>query len=384
MVRLLHTSDWHLGLHLHGRSLIDDQAFALDRLLDLIDDTQPHALLISGDIFDRAFPPEAAVSLLDRFLNEAAGRRRLPIVMIPGNHDSCERLGFASGLLRDRGVTIFSRVEDAFEPVTIHGDDGAEVSIHGIPFVEPVVIARALGRAELETPDLAIGALCREILTRNPSKRPAVLLCHAFVAGGECSDSERGIFIGGSSLVHARAFEGFAYTALGHLHKPQLAGNASVRYSGSLLPYSKSEIARDKSVYEIHIGASSVEVKPHRLEQLHRMRFIEGELQTLLTAASQDPSSDDYIFASYTDTGAVLDARAKLLAFYPNLLNVSRAQAFMPASQPANTRREYEKVSELDLFADFFQEATGSELQAAEREALIEAIGELGVKERSL
>ena len=384
MIRLLHTSDWHLGRFLYGKSLIEDQAFALDRLVELIDRVKPHALLIAGDLFDRPLPPESAITLFDDFLNRIAGERRLPVLLIPGNHDSCERLGFASQLLRERGVTIFSRVEDAFTPIAIRGDNGAEALVYGIPFVEPVVVARALKQPKFETPDEATRALCRELLEKKTCARPAVLLCHAFVAGGEVSDSEKEIFIGGSSHVSHSAFQGFAYTALGHLHKPQRAGDERVRYSGSLLPYSKSEVGHEKAVLEIHLtSASELTVNQHSLPCLRDLRYVEGELAELIANASEDAKRDDYVIAGFTDKGAVLDAYLRLRGVYPNLLHVSRAGGYQPEESPALSRkRERESLSELELFTEFFHASTGADLDASERSALIEAIAELEREER--
>lgn len=383
MIRLLHTSDWHLGRQLYGRSLLEDQAFALERLLELIERVRPHGLLIAGDVFDRALPPEAAVTLLDGFLHQTAQLRKLPVFLIPGNHDSCERLGFASGLLRSRGVTIFSKVDDAFSPVSLKGDDGREALIFGIPFVEPADIGRALGRHDLETPELALSELCREMKARQPSALPRVLLCHAFVAGAETCDSEKDIFIGGSSVVNVSAFSDFTYVALGHLHRPQKISSENVRYSGSLLPYSKSEIGHDKGIVEIRISSPrDVTCEIHRLASRRPLRFIEGELAQLLRAAAIDPAREDYVIASYTDKGAVLDAFAKLYALYPNLLHVSRAAGFNPESLPsAGARATRETVSELDLFSDFFQEASGEALDDEERIALIKILDELGREE---
>ena len=357
----------------------------LDRLLELIDRTRPHALLISGDVFDRPLPPEAAVALFDRFLMETARKRDLPVLVIPGNHDSCERLGFASGLLREHGLVIFSKVEDAFEPVYIHGDDGCGSLVYGIPFVEPFMIGRALGRDQLDTPDAAIRALCRAILERKNEPHPAVLLCHALVTGGEGSESEREIFIGGASTVEASAFEGFAYTALGHLHKPQRAGADNIRYSGSLLPYSKSEVNHLKAINEVRIDHDGrIEIEAHHLKPLRRLRYIEGELLALLESGLADRERDDYMIAGLTDRGAVLDAFAKLQRIYPRLLHVSRSGDFSPEVSPALARlRERENLSELDLFSEFFQSATGDALDEGERAIVIETLAEIEREERS-
>ncbi len=387
MIRLLHTSDWHLGRQLYGHSLLEDQAFALERLLELIDRTKPHGLLIAGDVFDRPLPPEAAVTLLDRFLNETANKRQLPVFLIPGNHDSCERLGFASRLLRERGVTIFAKIEDSFTPVRLKGEAGVEALIYGIPFVEPADIGRALGRTDLESPDQALSELCRELLAKNSttdaSVLPRILLCHAFVAGAQTCDSEKEIFIGGSSIVNASAFQGFTYTALGHLHRPQEAGAEHIRYCGSLLPYSKSEIGYAKGVVEVQISsASQISHFMHQLPTRRPLRFLEGELSELVRQAASDPQRDDYIIASYTDQGAVLDAFTKLYAAYPNLLHVSRALGFSPSMLPMlEARVNRDTVSELDLFAEFFQAASGESLSEAERIALIKVVEELNREE---
>jgi exonuclease SbcD len=308
-------------------------------------------------------------------------------LLIPGNHDSCERLGFASGLLRNRGVTIFARLEDCYAPVVVKGDDGFEVLVHGIPFSEPYSISRFLGRDDLLTPDLATGALCRAILERKTdgTKRPSLLLCHAFVAGSQTSESERDIYVGGSSQVDSRAFEGFAYTALGHLHKPQAMGGEHVRYSGSLLPYSKSEIGHEKAILEVTLDAKGAvqSVEPHRLKQLHALRFLEGELETLLRQGQDDPAREDYIIASLTDAGAILDARAKLRKVFPNLVHVGRAEGFAPAETPSISRlKEREAMTDLELFGAFLRESTGTEMSEAERDIVIQSLAELERRER--
>jgi DNA repair protein SbcD/Mre11 len=375
-LRLLHTSDWHLGRALYGQSLLDDQAFVLNSLLKLIDERRPHGLLIAGDLFDRALPPEGAITLFDWFLRETAQKRNTPIFLIPGNHDSRERVGFAASLLRGQNVTIFSRIEDALAPVALEAE-GVTAWIYGIPFVEPMEIGQVLGRDDLRTPDEATRLLCAAALEASKHKQgPKVLLCHAFVAGGEVSESEKEIYIGGSSQVDASAFEGFSYTALGHLHKPQKAGRENVRYSGSLLPYSKSEIGTGKTVTEVILDASgNAELVTHILETRRDLRYIEGPLQELIGLASEDGRREDYIIAGFTDDGAVLDAFARLRQVYPNLLHIARAGGFVPSQLPA-LAREREEMSDLELFSEFFHETTGKNLNDTERSEIIEVLKE--------
>lgn len=377
MIRLLHTSDWHLGRFLHGKSLIEDQTFALERLCELIDQRRPHALLIAGDVFDRSVPPEEAVTLLNHFLGEVISKRGLPVFLIPGNHDSAERLGFASQLLRDRQLTIYSRVADALEPARLRGDDGTDIHIYGIPFVEPVLIARALERDDIRSHDDAISALCEKIKSDRSKETPAVLLCHAFAIGGEESESEKEISIGGSSQVSAQAFQGFAYTALGHLHKPQKVGDENVRYSGSLLAYSKSEVDHRKSITEVRIAKDGrCEIELHELPCLRRLRYIEGELAEIL-AEPETKTSEDYIIAGLTDTGAVFDAYGKIRMVYPNLLHVSRVGGFTSSVLPTAARNKLEEKSELELFSEFFHEVTGGELAPDEKQVVIEVLEEM-------
>jgi exonuclease SbcD len=373
VVRLFHTSDWHLGRLLYGKSLLEEQAFALARLLELIDEKRPDGLLIAGDIFDRTLPPEAAVQLFDWFCSEAALKRRLPVFVIPGNHDSNERIGFGSALLRASGLTIYSRIEDTLKPVRLTAADGSSALIYGIPFLDPALIARFLDQDHLKTPDEVTRALVARIHADAPADVPSVLMAHAFVVGGESSESERDLFVGGSSVVSADAFAGFSYTALGHLHKPQNAGAPSIRYSGSLLSYSKSEVDHAKSVTEVRIDRDgSLSFEFHALPVRRALKYLEGTLAEL----SISPPDDSYVIVGLTDSGPVLDALARLRAVFPNVLHVSRAGGYLPAELPSLTRaRERESLSDLDLFAEFFNDTVGTELSAEERTALIETLG---------
>ena len=374
MIRLFHTSDWHLGRLLYGKSLLEEQQFALVRLLELIDEKRPDALLISGDIFDRTLPPEAAVQLFDWFCVEAVLKRKLPVFLIPGNHDSAERLGFGSALLRSSGLTIYSRIEDALKPVRLNGADGSSAMVYGIPFLEPALIARFLEDDSLKTHDAVSRALVTRMRSTFIENTPTVLLAHAFVVGGESSESERDLFVGGSSVIGSDAFDGFDYVALGHLHKPQSAGASSVRYSGSLLSYSKSEIDHAKSVTEVIIDGSAISYAFHTLEVKRPLKYVEGTLAEL----SVTDADDSYMIVGLTDTGPVLDALARLRAVYPNILHVSRSGGYVPTELPSLARaRERESMSDLDLFASFFNDTVGTELSAEERTVLIETLTSL-------
>ncbi|MES2856412.1 MAG: exonuclease SbcCD subunit D [Bdellovibrionota bacterium] len=378
-IRILHTSDWHLGRLLHGHSLLEDQAHALEQLLSLVDRLKPDCLVIAGDIFDRPTPPEGAVRLFDEFLAKTVLERGLKILLIPGNHDSAERVGFASRLLRERGLTIFSKPEDALKPVTVANTD-TSVLIYGIPFVEPRLIGEFL-KTDVRSPDAAVRALCNSIRETGFGDKPAVLISHAFVVGAETSESERDLYVGGSSHVGADAFEGFAYTALGHLHRSQQAGGERIRYSGSLLHYSKSEIGLEKSITEVRIWSDSkIEIELHPLKPLRALRYIENTLNEVIKLGREDTQREDYIIVGLTDSGPVIDAASQLRLIYPNLLQVSRVGGFLPGELPALERiKEQKLVSELDLFAEFVMDTTGEPMSAPELAAISEIIRGLEV-----
>jgi exonuclease SbcD len=247
--------------------------------------------------------------------------------------------------------------------------------VYGIPFLDPALISKFLDRPELKTPDEVTRALVEKMRETLPPGLPSVLIVHAFVVGGESSESERDLFVGGSSVVGSDAFDGFSYTALGHLHKPQHAGLESVRYSGSLLSYSKSEVDHAKSVTEVTIakdGALSFELHP--LEVRRPLRYLEGTLEEL---SAREPD-DALIIVGLTDSGPVLDALAKLRAVYPNILHVARAGGYVPAELPSLAKaRERESLTDLELFAEFFNDTVGAPLSDDERVALIETLGSL-------
>lgn len=401
LLRIFHTSDWHLGRTLYGKSLIDDQRFALNQLCQLIRARKPHGLLISGDIFDRPFPPEEAVQLLHEFFETVIMQEKTPVFMIPGNHDSNERLGFNSGLLRSQQLNVYARIEDAQKPVELRGDGDVTALIYGIPFVESSEIGALLGRSDLNSFDLAIPALCESLLSQHDFSKLSVLLCHAFVAGGESSESERDIIIGGTSAVSMQAFKGFDYTALGHLHKPQTLGakalseeressptnfkTGAVRYSGSLLTYSKSEISNRKSVTEVMLAKDGLyALETHELGHLRGFEYREGELKDLLTEQTATDGTlkinSNYVIVGLTDRGPVLEAAQRLRDVFPNLLHVSRVRSdddVTSRTDSQTTASEREQATELELFSEFFARTMNTEMSAEERTHLIDILSEI-------
>ncbi len=381
-MRFLHTADWHLGRIFHARSLIEDQAYVLDQLVGLVRETRPDAVLIAGDVYDRAVPPPDAVSLLDETLSRIVLGEGVPVVLIAGNHDSPDRLAFGARLLAAHGLTIAGRPGAAVTPVRLE-DRWGRVEIHPVPYAEPAMVRDALG-GDCHDHDSALGLLLDQIRQAHDPAARSVVLAHAFVAGGLESESERPLSVGGSGAVAAARFEGFDYVALGHLHRAQPAGLPNVHYAGSLLGYSLSEAGQDKSVNLVELrarGARSVErvaLRPRRA-----LRRIEGTLVELVEAGRKDPGREDYVFASLTDPGALLEPVARLREVFPNVLGCERTVLARVGAGGAAARLQSRRDLDLrTLFGDFFREVAGESLSEPSLAALDDAIETLMHEER--
>lgn len=381
-MRFLHTADWHLGRLFHGRSLIDDQAHVLDQFVAVVRETRPDAVLIAGDIYDRAVPPAEAVNLLDDTLSRIVLGEGVPTIVIAGNHDSPDRLGFGARLLAAHGLTIVGRV-DAPRASVRFADAWGEVVVHALPYAEPAVVRDALSMP-IVGHDAALAALLERVRAEHPSGARSVVVAHAFVAGASESESERPLSVGGSGAVDAGLFSGFDYVALGHLHRPQRAGADHVRYAGSLMKYSLSEADHAKSISLVEIGApGSLSIEPITLTPRRDLRRVSGTLAEMIAQAGVGGSREDYVFASLSDRGALLDPMAKLREVYPNVLGCERTVLNLrgEAREAATPARELDSRA---LFGDFFREVAGSELEPAQAAALDDALEALARAEREL
>ncbi|RZA04227.1 MAG: exonuclease SbcCD subunit D [Proteobacteria bacterium] len=365
-MRFIHTSDWHIGRILFERSLIQDQEYILEQFVDLVRRSEVDAVIIAGDIYDRAIPPREAVLLLDDVLSRIALQAKTPVFMISGNHDSGERLGFGSKLFADRQLRIVSSISSMLNPFELEDKHG-RVRFYGIPYFDPADVRVESKIAEMQSHDAAM-AWCLERLNQNFDPSVAsVAVAHGFLAGGEESpDSERPLAIGGTSLINAGQFSRFNYTALGHLHRPQNLGKSNVRYSGSLLPYSFEEARGAKTISIVELGADRVaRVEEVSLNPLRKMRILEGALDSILQAGAADPGRDDFILVRRDDDGPVLDPLGRLRAVYKNVLSVERVRrdpSSLSAASSAARAALRQKIPTDELFRRFFADVTGGEL----------------------
>ena len=388
-MKLLHTADWHLGRLFHNQHLTDDQAYVLRQLIDLVAEVQPAAVLVAGDLYDRAVPPPGAVALLDDVLTEIVAGHGVPVVAIAGNHDSGVRVGFAARLLGERGLHLAGELPRVASPVVLHDEHGP-VYVSALPFADPAEARDVFGDPEIHDQQAVVAAGVARALGAVPPGERHVAVAHAFVAGAVASESERPLSVGGAEQVPAGAFAGFDYVALGHLHRPQSCGSPAVRYAGSLLKYSFAEHAHAKSVSVVDLGPpgsapgggrAAVAVEEVALTPLRDVRRLEGTLAEVLAGGACDPRRDDYVLASLHDRGALLDPIGQLRAVYPNTLAIERP--FSEIYGPDEERRPRpDQHGDLDLFATFFTYATGDALNAAEAASLAEIVDGLDRRRR--
>lgn len=377
-MKILHTGDWHIGKLVHGIHMTMDQRYILKQLIALINQEKPDVLIVAGDLYDRSVPPVEAVDLLDEVLSEIVMKHETKVIVIAGNHDSPDRVGFASKLLRDNGLYISGNLSKNSEPIIIE-DAFGPVHFYPIPFTEPAIVKELYGNEAIKSHDLAMEAIMNDINETIDTGKRNVCIAHAFVMGTETletSESERPLSIGGSEYVNADYFDRFNYTALGHLHGPQRVKNDYIRYSGSLLKYSFSEAVQKKSVALITMDAEGhVEVQLKELRPLRDMRVIKGKLENLLDkAVYANTNTEDYIMAVITDRGELIDAISKLRAVYPNILRMEKEQFDREAGDSlTSASREFAKKNPLELFSEFYENVSG-ETFSDEKKVLVAAV----------
>ncbi|RNF87460.1 exonuclease SbcCD subunit D [Streptomyces botrytidirepellens] len=337
-MRILHTSDWHLGRSFHRVSLLAAQREFLDHLVATVREREVDAVLVAGDVYDRAVPPLAAVELFDDALHRLADLG-VPTVMISGNHDSPRRLGVGAGLIERAGIHLRTDPAGCGIPVVL-ADRHGDVAFYGLPYLEPGLVRETLGAPAAGHPAVLGAAMDRvraDLATRPPGTR-SVVLAHAFVTGGAVSDSERDITVGGVASVPADVFDGVDYVALGHLHGCQTL-TERIRYSGSPLAYSFSEAAHRKSMWLVELGADGGLSAAERVDcpvprPLARLR---GRLEDLLADPDLARHETAWVEATLTDPVRPYEPMARLAARFPHVLSL----VFDPERPPDDPLASY-------------------------------------------
>ena len=379
-MRLIHTSDWHLGRTLHGESLLEHQSVFLDWLLGQATGHRVDAVVVAGDVYDRAVPPTDAVALLDQTLVRFF-RAGIPVVLTSGNHDSAVRLGFASGLSEAAGIHLRTRVEDIARPVII-SDEHGEVGIYGIPYLLPDAVMAELGAERSHASVLA--AACERIRADAAARglRRTVVMAHALVTGGQVSESERDIRVGGIGDAPARVLAGCSYLALGHLHGQQrvdAGGTTSARYSGSPLAFSFSERDHRKSVTLADIAGDGTVVTQLLPTPVPRpLREVRGRLDELLARADGDLAdlAGAWVKAVLTDQARPVAPMERLRERWPHTIALDFQPEGGLTGPDADLARLAEAVDPVEicgLFVDFVAGAPPDEAQLAVLRQAVEA-----------
>lgn len=358
-MKFVHLSDLHLGKRVNGYSMIEDQKYILLKILNVIDEQKAEAVVIAGDVYDKPIPPTEAVQLFDDFLFRLV-ERNLQILVISGNHDSPERIAFGSRFMDKSGVHM-SQVYNGKNDLVELNDKYGKVNFYMLPFVKPSNVRRFFEDEEINTYTDAVRVAVSHMNVNKKARN--VIITHQFVTGAQRSESET-IAVGGTDNVDSYVFDDFDYVALGHIHGPQNVGKNTVRYCGTPLKYSFSEISHNKSVTVVemkekgNVKVSTVELTP-KLD----MREIKGTYEELTFKKNyENTNTEDYLHIILTDEEDVADAVAKLRCVYPNLMKLDYDNTRTRNSLALTQAEETEKKSDTELLSEFFEKQNGKPL----------------------
>lgn len=374
-MKLFHLSDLHLGKQVCGRSLIEDQEDMLGKIVGHMRREKPGAVMIAGDIYDRSIPSEAAVSLFDKFLYDIS-ELKIPVLMISGNHDSAERLAFAGRILNRSGIYISPDIKkenygSVIKPVTLNDEHG-EINFYLLPFVTPHAVraAREGSEEDISSYTDAVKAVICDMAI-DTSKRN-ILIAHQFVTGASGCESDT-VSVGGTDNVDASVFDPFDYVALGHLHGPQTTGRDTVRYCGTPLKYSFSEVKHRKSITVADIGEKgNIAVSEIPLDEpLHDWVELKGSFDEVI----KQGNDKDFIKVILTED--VFDAMNKLRVYFPNILLIDYDNRRTSSGYGSAASESINSLSPMELYEEFYRIRTSGELNARQRKIVSDIFEEI-------
>lgn len=374
----MHLADLHLGKRVNGFSMMEDQEYILNRILEIMEEEQPDGLLIAGDVYDKTIPPAEAVRLMDDFLTAVAAKH-VPVFLISGNHDSAERVAFGHQLMQGSGIWISPVYDGTIEHHTLE-DRWGEVNIYLIPFLRPSVVRSFFPDAEIGDYTDALQTIIQE-LPLDASKRN-VVLAHQFVTAAEAlpetCDSEQ-LSVGGLDRVDGSVFSLFDYTALGHLHGPQRVGSETIRYAGSPLKYSFSELHQKKSVTVAELlEKGETEIRQIPLQARREMIELRGTFEEIMAEArKKGVPQTDYYHVILTDETDVVDALSRLREYYPNIMLLDYDNRRTRSQKEVEQLDRVEERTPGELFAALYEQQNGQEMNPDQKEYLDGLIREI-------
>lgn len=381
-LKILHTSDWHIGRILNEFSLLDDQEYILKEMFKVIENEKPDVIIISGDIYDRSIPPKEAVELLDRTLTQIIEEYNIPTMIVSGNHDSQERLSFGNELLKHKQLYIEGMISNNIKKITMSDEYGL-INFYLLPYIHPLVVRDLFNEVSIKDHQEAFKFLMDKIYENLNTSERNILITHNYIISDLnsiiLSDSERSLSCGGIDYIDASLVEMFDYVALGHLHNYQKVKKDCIRYSGSILKYSFSEANFKKGVIILDIKEKGklesrfVELKPKR-----DLIILEGELDTLIQKETyQKIDRSSYILAILTDSKDLYDPIGRLRAIYPNLMRIQRNNFSINENVKTRALGDFKNKNEITLFSEFYQNITGNSLDEESIKILHDVINEV-------
>lgn len=374
----MHLADLHLGKRVNGFSMMEDQEYILNRILEIMEEEQPDGLLIAGDVYDKTIPPAEAVRLMDDFLTAVAAKH-VPVFLISGNHDSAERVAFGHQLMQGSGIWISPVYDGTIRHHTLE-DRWGEVNIYLIPFLRPSVVRIFFPDVEIEDYTDALRTIIEDLQV--DTSRRNVVLAHQFVTAAgalpETCDSEQ-LSVGGLDRVDGSVFSPFDYTALGHLHGPQRVGSETIRYAGSPLKYSFSELHQKKSVTVVELRAKGeTEIRQIPLQPRREMTELRGTFEEILEEARKkgEPQTD-YYHMILTDETDVVDALSRLREYYPNIMLLDYDNRRTRSQKEVEQLDRVEERTPGELFAALYEQQNGQEMDSDRKEYLDGLIREI-------
>lgn len=380
-MKFIHLADLHLGKRVNEFSMLEDQKYVLKQVLDLIDEEQAEGLLIAGDIYDKQIPSIEAVRLFDDFLTRLA-ERHVPVYLISGNHDSIERVSFGARLMSGSGIHMATEYDGTVDVVTVEDKYGA-IDIYLLPFIKPAQVRAVWGEEaeNIRTYQDALAFVMSRLTIRGNNR--SILLAHQFVTGAAVCDSEEHA-VGGLDQVDPACFDGFDYVALGHLHGAQQAGRETVRYAGTLLKYSFSEVKHKKSVTVVELREKGqIKLYTRPIIPLHEMREIRGSYAEVTCKANyENTDTKDYVHITLTDEEDVFDAVGKLRVIYPNLMKLDYDNARTKQNQNISASESEDEKDPLTLADELFVLQNNKPMSDKQREYMQDLICKVWEEER--
>lgn len=394
-MKIVHTSDWHIGKIVNEFSMIEDQKYILNKLIELIEREKPQVLIIAGDVYDRSIPPIEAVELLNETLNKLIIDKKIKVLAIAGNHDGGERLSFGSNILQEHGLYIAGRDDELYKHVIVKDGD-ENINFYLVPYKDPALIKKVLDNKEIKSHNDAMKYIVQKIKDKMNYNEVNVLVGHGYItikreeaikntknkykiAELETSESERPLSIGGTDLIDGHIFDDFDYVALGHLHGRQKIGREEMKYSGSILKYSFSEVNQKKGVYILDINnKDEINIEFKALKPLRDLRVIKGNIEDLIEQTRElEDEKNDYIQAILTDDGELINPMEKLRAVYPNTMLITRERKRQVSEDKTSAKGEYKKKSKLELFKEFYEDLGDGSYTKEKEEVLKDTINKV-------